>query len=114
MAIEVIDLFAGPGGLGEGFSAITKNSNKLFDIKISIEKEKFAHQTLTLRSFYRQFSKPPKEYYQYLRGEITKDTLFEKYPNEANQALSEAYCAELGSDTFPHKDVMKRIKNTST
>lgn len=111
MAIEVIDLFAGPGGLGEGFSAITRNSNKLFDIKISIEKEKFAHQTLTLRSFYRQFSKPPKEYYQYLRNEITKDTLFKKYPNEANQALSEAYCAELGADTFPHNDVIKRIKD---
>lgn len=111
MTIEVIDLFAGPGGLGEGFSTITKNRNKPFDIKISIEKEKFAHQTLTVRSFYRKFSKPPKEYYQYLRGEITKDTLFEKYPIEANQALLEAYCAELGADTFPHKTIIKRIRD---
>ena len=54
--IRVIDIFAGPGGLGEGFSALTdKRSNPLFKIALSIEKEKFAHQTLELRSFYRQF-----------------------------------------------------------
>lgn len=109
MTIEVIDLFAGPGGLGEGFSSITEKNKKLFKIKISIEKEIFAHQTLTLRAFYRQFDKPPTEYYQYLRGEITKDVLFEKHPKEAEKAILEAYCAELGGDNFPHKTVIKRI-----
>jgi len=53
--ISIIDLFAGPGGLGEGFSEFRKNHRKPFKIAISIEKEKFAHQTLSLRSFYRQF-----------------------------------------------------------
>jgi len=50
-AIKVIDLFAGPGGLGEGFSA---NKNK-FKIVVSIENEASAYKTLLLRAFYRQF-----------------------------------------------------------
>jgi DNA (cytosine-5)-methyltransferase 1 len=51
--IPIIDLFAGPGGLGEGFSSLVNN----FDIKLSIEKDENAHQTLELRSFIRQFKK---------------------------------------------------------
>lgn len=109
MPIEVIDLFAGPGGLGEGFCSFTKKNEKPFKIKISIEKEHFAHQTLKLRSFYRQFKTPPSDYYEYLREEITRDTLFDNYPKEAEAADLEAYCAELGSNLFPHKTVLKRI-----
>jgi DNA (cytosine-5)-methyltransferase 1 len=52
MSIPVIDLFAGPGGLGEGFAASDDDStSKTFVIKLSIESEKNAHQTLRLRSF---------------------------------------------------------------
>ena len=70
--IPIIDLFAGPGGLGEGFMSLKDNENKsVFDIKLSIEKDKDAHKTLTLRSFYRQFTKNnkqvPKDYYNALR-----------------------------------------------
>ena len=66
--IPVIDLFAGPGGLGEGFSSFAYNRKKIFNIKISIEKEKYAHETLELRSFYRKFKdgEAPKEYYDVL------------------------------------------------
>ena len=40
MAVPVIDLFAGPGGLGEGFSSVVdENGNRVFDIKLSIEKD---------------------------------------------------------------------------
>ena len=57
----VIDLFAGPGGLGEGIMSIKDNqNNSIFDIKLSIEKDINAHKTLTLRSFYRQFDKNNK------------------------------------------------------
>jgi len=49
--IPIIDLFAGPGGLGEGFSAY-KSEGASFKIKLSIEKDAAAHKTLRLRSFF--------------------------------------------------------------
>ena len=51
MPIDVIDLFAGPGGLGEGFSRL--DEGRKFKIAVSAEMEPSAHKTLTLRSFYR-------------------------------------------------------------
>lgn len=112
MSIEIIDLFAGPGGLGEGFSAFaSKKNHSPFKVKISIEKEKFAHETLVLRAFYRQFSKTPKEYYQYLRSEISKKYLFEQFPVEIKKAQAEVYQVELGDKKYPHDEVIKRIKS---
>lgn len=49
--IPIIDLFAGPGGLGEGFSSL--DNNKAFNIIVSAEKDPFAHKTLRLRAFFR-------------------------------------------------------------
>jgi DNA (cytosine-5)-methyltransferase 1 len=51
MPIDVIDLFAGPGGLGEGFASL--NNGQSFKIAVSAEMEGSAHKTLTLRSYYR-------------------------------------------------------------
>jgi DNA (cytosine-5)-methyltransferase 1 len=94
----VIDLFAGPGGLGEGFSALTHRNEAAFRIALSIEMENFAHQTLELRSFFRQFnnSKVPSEYYAFLRREISREDLFKSWPSEACAAREEAWKAELG------------------
>lgn len=44
----IVDLFAGPGGLGEGFS-----SHDRFRIVVSAEMDSAAHATLRLRAFYR-------------------------------------------------------------
>jgi len=101
--IPVIDLFAGPGGLGEGFSAFQQGNNPIFKIKLSIEKDSTAHQTLLLRSFFRQFHRAsvPDEYYQYLKGQIPKSALFDKYSKQAVAAQNEAQCAELGASDFP-------------
>jgi DNA (cytosine-5)-methyltransferase 1 len=101
MSIPVIDIFAGPGGLGEGFSSVfDRNGDRVFKTVVSIEMEEYAHQTLTLRSFYRQFkqSEVPEEYYQVLRGEITDEELFnlEKFKKEASAARKEAKQAKLG------------------
>ncbi len=52
--IPVVDLFAGPGGLGEGFSRVDDGKGrKVFKTIISIEKDPHAINTLRLRAFYR-------------------------------------------------------------
>ncbi len=64
--LKIIDLFAGPGGLGEGFSAYKDESGERpFKIGLSVEKEASAHRTLQLRAFYRQFpeGEAPSIYY---------------------------------------------------
>ena len=98
--IPIIDIFAGPGGLGEGFSSLKNDDNnqRRFKIKLSIEKDYYAHQTLKLRSFFRQFNinDVPKEYYQFIRGEISLDDLYNAYPEQTANAAAEAWCATLG------------------
>lgn len=91
--IPVIDLFAGPGGLAEGFSAYKTEGKRIFKIGLSIEKDRYAHSTLELRSFFRQFQegKIPPEYYAYLRKEISREMLFASYPAEAEAAQKEAW-----------------------
>lgn len=99
MNIPVIDIFAGPGGLGEGFSSIFDgNGERIFKTVLSIEMEKFAHQTLELRSFFRQFpqNSVPTEYYQFLKGEISKEKLFSAFPVQTVAAKNEAWHATLG------------------
>jgi len=117
--IPVVDLFAGPGGLGEGFSAFTKNKTgkTVFDVVLSIEKDKDAHRTLELRSFFRKFPRghAPKEYYEYIQKkaltskprdhERLRCELFGRYPQEAESARLEVWCAELGKG----KDLNEKI-----
>lgn len=70
MTYKVIDLFAGPGGLGEGFSAL--NEGKTFGISVSAEMEASAHKTLTLRSFFRCIkgeAKASAAYYDFCNSE---------------------------------------------
>ncbi len=98
--IPVLDLFAGPGGLGEGFTAFrNERGEHVFRIVLSIEKESFAHETLKLRSFFRQFSKArvPEEYYDHLRGKLSRGELYDRFRHEAERADSEVWNAELGN-----------------
>ncbi|KAA8478213.1 DNA (cytosine-5)-methyltransferase 1 [Arcticibacter tournemirensis] len=97
--IPIIDIFAGPGGLGEGFSSLLNPAGKrVFKIALSIEKDRYAHQTLTLRSFFRQFepSKAPKDYYEFVKGNISLEELYKRYPVEAGHATNETWLATLG------------------
>src|SRR5690242_6900241 len=99
--IPIIDLFAGPGGLGEGFSAYTDSLREhRFRIALSIEKDPYAHQTLELRSFFRQFDEPPDAYYDFLRGRITYPEMVRLHPKESANASREAWRAELGHPDF--------------
>lgn len=70
MSFRVVDLFAGPGGLGEGF-ANYGGGNK-FEIALSAEMEDSAHRTLTLRSFFRRIQGDQKAlaaYYNFCHSE---------------------------------------------
>ncbi len=111
MPIPVIDLFAGPGGLGEGFSALRSDGRPVFKIGISIEKDPDAHQTLELRAFFRQFpdQQAPAEYYDYLAGRLSREGLFKKFPEEAGRAELEAWHAELGAKDLSPEAVEERL-----
>lgn len=98
-SIPVVDLFAGPGGLGEGFSAL--NDGKSFHIVVSAEKDPVAHLTLRLRAFYRLLrSERPEllsDYYSYCHGKATQPY---SHATEDlwNKAGKEALCIELGTE----------------
>ena len=100
-AIPVIDLFAGPGGLCEGFSSVfDAEGNSRFAVKVSIEKDPVAHRTLHLRALFRKFPKgsAPDIYYEYIRGDVKREA-FLAHPaikKAAGEADQEARCAELG------------------
>ena len=101
-SIPVIDLFAGPGGLSEGFSSVVDDfGTRRFHVKVSIEKDPVAHQTLTLRSLFRFFPKGevPHTYYNYIRGEISRDEFFkhQSVQDALTHARGEARLAELGT-----------------
>ncbi len=111
MPIPVIDLFAGPGGLGEGFSSLTNGRERIFKIKLSIEKDEHAHRTLELRAFLREFprEKLPDDYYDYLAKNITREQLFAGHPAEYKPAAEEAWLAELGGEDTQAAIVHERI-----
>ena len=71
-SIQVVDLFAGPGGLGEGFNSVRdEQGERVFKTLVSVEKEVSAHKTLTLRAFYRLLldsGKGMAPYFDYLNG----------------------------------------------
>jgi DNA (cytosine-5)-methyltransferase 1 len=79
---------------------------------LSIEKDPYAYATLLLRSFFRQFSgrKVPEKYYEYLRGEIDREALFDAYPAEADQAREKVWHATLGGRGLKHSVVRNRIR----
>lgn len=100
-SIPVIDLFAGPGGLSEGFSSLLcPDGGRRFDVRVSIEKDPMAHSTLELRALFRAFpvGKVPDCYYDFLRGRISRDQLFNHPAAKAaaDKARHEAKLAELG------------------
>lgn len=113
-SIPVIDLFAGPGGLGEGFSSVlNSDGEKVFDIRLSIEKEAVAHRSLSLRALFRFFKKTgvPDSYYDYVRGDITLQQLMSSYqiPKDAKAAYDHAKKATLGE--IPPSEVDRWIRD---
>ena len=118
--VPVIDIFAGPGGLGEGFSAFNPESGgPSFKVALSIEKDAYAHETLRLRSFFRQFRTEdvPELYYQVLRQKLPLQTLPERLKEISSDlykrwqaAEHEALHAELGASDSQNLGISKRIR----
>ena len=104
--LPVIDIFAGPGGLGEGFAQAG------FDIRLSIEMDKTASETLKIRKFFYQFKKgmAPEEYYKFLQCKIDKEELKEAFPKEWELAEGCVFNAELGKED--QTIIIQRIKES--
>lgn len=108
----VIDLFAGPGGLGEGFASLQNPRSRnryAFRTSISIENDVTAHRTLQLRHFFREFPPDniPNDYYAYLNGDISIEILYKNHPKEAARAKKTAWRCTLGEES--HSKVQNKI-----
>lgn len=96
MTYKIIDLFAGPGGLGEGFAAYKNGS--IFDIALSAEMESSAYKTLTLRSFFRKIrgdQKALNAYYSFCESANSPHPS-ELFPLAWKAAKAEAHQLTLG------------------
>ncbi len=77
---------------------------------MAIEKDKWAHATLTLRNFWRQFPRgsAPDEYYDYIRGQLDgPGELASAFAAQWTKARQIAWQAELGRTPF--SEVRKRV-----
>lgn len=98
----VIDLFAGPGGLGEGFSSLRDcNNSPVFQTIMSIEKDEQAHRTLRLRSYLRKILNSdgtlPQVYLDYMKhhDEASFQRLISYNPEKWDESGEEALCDML-------------------
>jgi len=92
----VIDLFAGCGGLSEGFKQAG------FEIVAQIEMDKWACESLKTRCLYWQLKERNKIYFyqKYLRNDITWKDIMNRFP-EIKKIIS--YCviqATFGNDAI--------------
>lgn len=106
MSIPVIDVFAGPGGLNEGFSSIVGSRGvPAFRTAASFEMDPWACETLKLRATFRSLrrgaSATPAVYADLVAGRLGLDT-FRKHPDvevHAKEADDEVHRVELGLAT---------------
>jgi DNA (cytosine-5)-methyltransferase 1 len=98
----IVDLFAGPGGLGEGFASLVEDGHSPFRLGISVEKEASAHRTLTLRAFLREYRARhgalPKQFIDFHAGAVTEPDWSEIDASAWQHAVDEARALELGTE----------------
>lgn len=110
--IPVIDIFAGCGGLSEGFETTGGPKSPAFDVRLAVDMDEAAQQTRELRSFFHQFpsNRVPTDYYDCLRGRYTPGELLDAYPDEAEEARSRSLVWELGRvNEYPDEALHKNI-----
>jgi len=98
----IVDLFAGPGGLGEGFASLVEQGRNPFRIGISVEKETSAQRTLTLRSFLRGYrarhGKLPEQFVEFHAGRLPEPDWSAVDAEIWRVATEEARRLELGTE----------------
>ena len=99
-SLNYIDLFAGAGGLSEGF--IRQGFNPI----AHVEMNKLACDTLTTRVafHYLKANNIESEYHQYLKGEVTREKFLENIPNSL---LNSVINSEISDKTIP--DIFSKI-----
>lgn len=102
MPLKVLDLFAGAGGLSEGFIRAG------CEMVGHIEMDKNACETLITRMVYHALLKKGKidEYKKYVLGEITRDELIKKYKLEKER--DSVIHSTIGADNY--KDLIADVK----
>ncbi len=111
-AYAMVDLFAGPGGMCEGFASLRRSDDtRVFQPVLSIEKEPWAHRTLRLRSVFRRLRdrQETTAYYEYTRGTIQLEDLLAAHPEQTALADKEAWLAEVGPSN--HEEVAARVRS---
>jgi len=105
-----VDLFAGPGGLGEGFSRAG------FDVVFSVEKDEWAAKTLRTRVMLRVLKQLNRTslYWDYVRGNKTLEDIFYLYPEVRYEMDSRVLQRAIsdGSRTMILKEIERRLKDS--
>ncbi|SNQ60397.1 DNA cytosine methyltransferase [Candidatus Methanoperedens nitratireducens] len=93
--ITVLDMFSGAGGLSEGFF---RNG---FKFVAHIEKDKYASKTLETRALYHALKNNNMldTYYGYLKGELSRNQLFENTEEFSNEISSSIFNIEISKKT---------------
>lgn len=99
--MNAIDLFAGAGGLSEGFVQAG------FKVIGHVEMDRHAADTLRTRMLYYELKKLNKldVYQDYIKGRITKDEIIERYGLQ--EAADSVICEKIDEN---YKDIIKRLK----
>ena len=89
-----IDLFAGAGGLSEGFIRAG------FTPLAHVEMNKYASKTLETRSayYYLKSKKKTNIYYNYLKGLVSREQLLDKIPDDV---LGKVFCETMSDKSLP-------------
>lgn len=101
-AYNFIDLFAGAGGLSEGFMQAG------FSPVAHVEMNVFAARTLETRTAYFYLKSKGKldVYYDYIKGILSREAFLEQIPEEL---LRSVFCETMSDDTLP--GLFKKIDN---
>ena len=105
--IPVVDVFAGPGGLNEGFSSLRRDGQPVFNVAASFEMESNAVETLVMRSAIRLLSEPDHPFPLYERmlgGSISELELRanERFSKAIESSREHVHAVELGPAMREH------------